>query len=69
VRDILGCERGGPWFFFCRSRELFASKSVWRFLFEGDELDDFSSVLTWNVHVLLMTTGMMLISAFSVPWC
>ncbi len=24
-------------------------------------------VLTWNVHVLLMTIGMILISAFSVP--
>jgi len=27
--------------FFCRSRELFVGKSVWRFLFEGDELGDF----------------------------
>ena len=25
-------------------------------------------VLTWNVPFLLMTIGMMLISAFSVPW-
>ena len=25
-------------------------------------------VLTWNVHVLLMTIGMILISAFSVPY-
>ena len=27
--------------FFCRPSELFVSKSVWRFLFEGDELGDF----------------------------
>jgi len=27
--------------FFCRSRELFVGKSVWRFLFEGDKLGDF----------------------------
>jgi len=27
--------------FLCASRELFVSKSVWRFLFEGVELDHF----------------------------
>ena len=41
LRAILGRGRGGPWLFFCRSWELFVSKSVWRFLFEGDELSDF----------------------------
>ena len=41
MRAILGRGRGGPWLFFCRSRELFVSKRVWWFLFEGDELGDF----------------------------
>ena len=33
--------RGGPWLFFCGSREMFVSESVWRFLFEGYELGNF----------------------------
>ena len=53
--------------YFCRSRELFVGKSVWRFLFEGDELGNSERVLTWNVPILLMTMGIIMISAFSVP--
>ena len=30
--------------YLCMSRELFVGKSVWRFLFEEDELGDFCKV-------------------------
>ena len=37
----MGVNVEGHGYFFCSSRELFVSKSVWLFLFEGDELGDF----------------------------
>ncbi len=33
--------RGGPWLFFCGSKELLASESIWRFPLEVYELGYF----------------------------
>lgn len=41
LEPFLGVDVEGHDFFCCRTRELFVSKSVWWFLFEGDELGDF----------------------------